>query len=139
MLNFTMGRYVFYFIAFLVLVGVTIYFLSDNNDYPADSATLAQGKDLFTKHCMSCHGLQDDGIGPPLGGITTLLHKGALLDFIKDPALAIGSGDERAMALKKRYKLTMPSFEWMTELEVGSILTYIHDQTLTHHIEPLDP
>jgi glucose/arabinose dehydrogenase/mono/diheme cytochrome c family protein len=133
-----MGRYLFYLIAFLVLAGVTIYFMSGKDDYPADAATLTQGKDLFTKHCTSCHGLQDDGIGPPLGGVTSQLHKGALLDFIKDPALVIESGNERSVALQKRYKLTMPSFAWMSEIEAGSILAYIHDQTLTHHIEPLD-
>ena len=133
-----MGRYVFFFIAFLVLAGVTFYFLSSKDDYPADAATLAQGKDLFTKHCMSCHGLQDDGIGPPLGGITKHIQRGALLDFIKDPAQIIGSGEERAVSLQKRYKLTMPSFAWMSEIEASSILAYIHDQTLTHHIEPLD-
>lgn len=133
-----MGRYAFYFIVFLFLAGGTMYFLSRKDDYATDPETITQGKDLFTKHCMSCHGLQDDGIGPPLGGITTQLHKAALFNFIKDPSGVIGSGDERAAALHKRYKLTMPSFEWMTEPEAGSILAYIHDQTLARHIEPLD-
>ena len=130
-------RYFFLSIATLLLIGITIYLMSQNKDYTTDEATLAQGKILFTKHCMSCHGLQEDGIGPPLGGITKVLPKKVLLDFIKDPVRVIGLGDERAVSLQKRYKLMMPSFAWMNESEISSILAYVHAQTLLHHIEPL--
>lgn len=130
-------RYVFYSIAILILISVTIYLISDKRAYPADDATLAHGKVLFTKHCMSCHGLQEDGIGPPLGGITNLLPRKELLDFIRDPAQVVGQGDERAVSLQRRYKLMMPSFKWMKESEIRSILAYVHEQTLLHHIEPL--
>jgi len=130
-------RYVFYSIAILILIGVTFYLMSNTKDYPVDEATLAQGKVLFTKHCMSCHGLQEDGMGPPLGGITNLVPKKGLLDFIRDPAQVVGLGDERAVLLQKRYKLMMPSFAWMNESEISSILAYVHAQTLLHHIEPL--
>ena len=130
-------RYFFFSIATLLLIGITIYLMSQNKDYATDEATLVQGKILFTKHCMSCHGLQEDGFGPPLGGITKVLPKKALLDFIRDPVQVIRLGDERAVSLQKRYKLMMPSFAWMNESEISSILDYVHAQTLLHHIEPL--
>src|SRR5687768_13261274 len=109
-----MVRYLLYLTAIIILVVVTIYFFS-KKDYASDNATLARGKTLFTKHCMSCHGLQEDGMGPPLGGITKLLSKKALANYISNPSKAIESGNKRAMALHKRYKLIMPSFEWLKE------------------------
>jgi len=130
-------RNIFYSVTILLLLGVTAYLMSHKKDYPTDKATIDNGKVLFTKHCMSCHGLQEDGIGPPLGGITSLLPKKVLLDFITDPAQAVSSGDERAVLLQKRYKLMMPSFSWMNEGEISSILAYVHDQTSLHHIEPV--
>lgn len=130
-------RYFFYSVVFLIIIGLTVYLLASKKDYPSDEGTLSEGKTLFTKHCMSCHGLQDDGIGPPLGGITTLLPKEQLVAFVKDPVQSVSSGNERAVSLQQRYKLMMPSFAWMNESEISSILAYIHDQTLLHDIEPL--
>ena len=130
-------RIIFYSITILLLLGVTVYLMSHKKEYATDRATLTAGKSLFTKHCMSCHGLQEDGIGPPLGGITNLLPKKVLLDFIRNPSQLVSSGNERALVLQKRYKLMMPSFSWMNEAEISSILAYIHEQTLLHRIEPV--
>jgi len=85
---------------------------------------------------MSCHGLNDDGIGPPLGGITQLLSKQALLDFINNPSIQIESGNERARAQHLRYKLIMPSYAWMGEPQITAILSYIQQQSILHHIKP---
>src|SRR4029078_1094092 len=49
----------------------------------------------------------------------------------------IESGNERATSLLNRYKLIMPSFEWIKEPGISSILAYINYQTKLHHIEPL--
>ena len=131
-----MVRYILYSIGLLIIAGAIFYLLT-KKDYASDDATLTAGKALFTKSCMSCHALQDDGIGPPLGGITTLLSKKKLLNFINHPSTVIESGDERAMAMQARYKLVMPSFDWMKEPQISSILAYIDSQTKLHHIEPL--
>ena len=72
---------------------------------------------------MSCHGLQEEGIGPPLGGITTLLSSKALVNFINDPSGEIESGQERAVSLHLRYKLMMPSYAWMDEAQVNEAKT----------------
>jgi len=131
-----MVRYILYSIAALIIIAVALY-LMPGKKYASDNGTLAEGKTLFTKQCMSCHGLQDDGIGPPLGGITKLLSEKALVNFINDPSGAIESGEERAGALRLRYKLIMPSFSWMNEQEITSILAYIQQQTDVQHLEPL--
>lgn len=130
-----MVRYIFYVVVILILGGVIIYLLP--SEYASDEATLAEGKTLFTKHCVSCHGLQDDGIGPPLGGVTNLLPQKALLAFIRNPSKVIESGNERAVAMQHRYKLAMPPFAEMEESKIRSILAYIQYQTELHHIEPI--
>src|SRR6476620_9392188 len=104
-----MVRYLLYLTAIIILLAVIIYFFT-KKDYASDDATLASGKTFFTKNCVSCHGLQEDGIGPPLGGITKLLSKKALANFISNPSKVIESGNERATVLHNRYKLLMPSF-----------------------------
>lgn len=131
-----MFRYILYSIPILILTGVIIY-LFPKKDYATDDATIAEGKTLFEKNCTSCHGLQDDGIGPPLGGVTNLLSKKALLNFVSNPSKVIESGDERASALYARYKLMMPPFAGTKESEISSILAYINNQTKLHHIESL--
>ncbi|CAN5192247.1 hypothetical protein BH23BAC1_BH23BAC1_38900 [soil metagenome] len=131
-----MVRYLFISIVLLNIVGVILY-PGKEKKYASDDDTIKEGKNLFTKHCMSCHGLQNDGIGPPLGGITKLLSEQELINFIKDPAKAIESGEERADAMYARYKLIMPSFDWMKESEISSILAYLQHQTELHDIEPV--
>jgi len=130
-----MVRYILFSIAILIIACV-VYFLIPKAEYSSDERTVAEGKELFKKHCASCHGLQDDGIGPPLGGITTLLSKEELTDFINDPTRQIESGKERAKALHDRYKLLMPSYAWMGEIQVNAILSYIDQQSRVHQIEP---
>src|SRR4051812_26547940 len=131
-----MIRYILWLTAIIILVIVIIYIIP-KNDYASDDATLAQGKELFEKNCTSCHGLQEDGIGPPLGGVTKVLTKKALMGFISDPSHVIESGDGRALALYKKYKLVMPSFEWLKKPGINAILAYINYQTKLHHIEPV--
>lgn len=129
-----MRQVVTYSIVVLIMAAVLIYLLP-GTDYPSDDATLAEGKLLFTRHCMSCHGLQDEGIGPPLGGVTQIISKSALLSFVRDPGAAIASGDERSSSLHRRYKLLMPSFSWLDDSGINSILAYIRAQTELHQIK----
>ncbi|MBK8500779.1 MAG: PQQ-dependent sugar dehydrogenase [Saprospiraceae bacterium] len=107
------------------------------DDYPADAATLEEGKLLFGKYCSSCHGLQEDGFGPPLGDITSVLPQQDLVQFVSNPSKAIDNGDERAIALQSRYKQVMPPFGWMQETQIKSILAYIHEQSQNQQITAL--
>src|SRR5258706_11497177 len=132
-----MLRVFFYSFSVLILIGGLVYLMMSRKRYATDEDTLAQGKKLFTKHCSSCHSLDENAMGPPVGGITNMLSEKALTDFIRNPAKVIGSGEERAVSLHARYKQTMPSFEWMQVKEVSSILSYIHYQTELHDIKGL--
>src|SRR5688572_2255858 len=126
-----------YFLYFLILIsaGAVIYFTFRKKNYASDDATLANGKILFTKYCSSCHSLEADGFGPPLGGITSVLSKDALVAFIQSPSKAIASKNERAVSQLTRYKRVMPAFEWMQEEEISAVLSYIHHESELHHIE----
>ncbi len=97
--------------------------------YPTNPATLSSGKALFSQFCVSCHALREDTIGPPLGGITSLMSKNALLAFVQDPAQAIAAGDVRANALNDRYKVVMPPFNFLTQDQLTAILAYISQET----------
>lgn len=132
-----MLRYVLYSALVLVLAAGVYYLVKGKKDYASDEATLEKGEKLFAKNCMSCHSLKNDGIGPPLGGITALLSQHVLSDFIRNPSKQIEAKQERALFLHARYKQTMPSFEWMKEEEINSILSYIHQQTQLHQLKAL--
>jgi glucose/arabinose dehydrogenase len=130
-----MLKYVLYGILGLGLASTIAYLIMTKQVYKTDQGTIANGKFLFTKNCSSCHGLQEDGFGPPLGGITNLLSEHALTDFIKSPSKVIESKEARAVTLYARYKQVMPAFDWLNDNEIASILSYIDYQSDLYHIE----
>ncbi|GAB4025254.1 PQQ-dependent sugar dehydrogenase [Spirosoma gilvum] len=97
-----------------------------------------QGSALFKTHCVSCHALNQDGIGPRLGGITRLLSEKELIAFVKNPLKTIESGNSRAVSLSKRYKMIMPAFDFLKDDELKSIVAYIADETQKQAIQPLE-
>lgn len=97
----------------------------------------AKGQELFTTHCVSCHAMENEEIGPRLGGITSLLTEKELVAFVKNPAQAIESGNGRAVALSKRYKMVMPPFDFLKDEEIKDILDYVAAETRLHNIPPL--
>ena len=110
---------------------------SKTNHYTSDARTLARGRTLFSRNCSACHGLQEDGIGPKLGGITRLLSEEQLASFIRNPGKEIESRNVRAVAMQARYKLIMPAFEGMADDSLHAILSYLDEQTERFSIEPL--
>ena len=98
---------------------------------------VASGEVLFETNCASCHGLENAGIGPRLGGITSLWSEDQLLAFIQNPAKFIESGNERAVAQFEKYKLMMPAFDYLKPEEIRSIISYIAAETKAKNIEPL--
>lgn len=133
-----MLRNLLYALGVLMLaISLVFLFKSKKNSYATDESTIQTGKKNFTKYCISCHSLQEEGIGPRLGGITLLLSERGLKSFINNPAKIIQSGEERAITLQARYKQLMPAYEWMADSEIHSILSYIHHETEQHKIEPL--
>lgn len=82
--------------------------------------------------------MEQEEIGPRLGGITSLLSEKELIAFIQNPNHAIESGNARAVSLSKRYKMIMPPFDFLKEEEIRSILGYIASETGKHNIAPLE-
>lgn len=129
-----MIRYVAYAVLVLALGGAAFYFISGNK-YSSRKEDITSGKTHFNNYCSSCHGLVEDGFGPPLGGITELVPRASLINFIRNPAQIIASGDTRAVGQLARYKQIMPSFEWMDESMLLQILAYIDHETKVHHLK----
>ncbi len=100
-------------------------------------ATIANGEKLFDTNCASCHAIEDAGIGPRLGGITEVWSEKQMLAFISNPAKVIEAGDPRAVAQFEKYKLVMPSFDYLKETEIKSIIAYIGHETKAKNIAPL--
>ncbi|MEZ4774858.1 MAG: PQQ-dependent sugar dehydrogenase [Bacteroidia bacterium] len=130
-----MIRYLLFALLAAALAAGVFLFTRDRG-YPADEHSLAQGEQLFSLNCSSCHALESEGFGPPLGGVTELFSEKSLIQFIKNPSKAIESGEERATKLHERYKQIMPPFERLADAEIRNILSYIHSQTELHHILP---
>lgn len=105
--------------------------------YSENEAVLAEGASLFTAQCANCHMLEGDAIGPPLGGITTILGHDALQKFIRNPSEVVASGNERANTLLRRYNMLMPSFGQLKTAEINAILAYIQKQSTDRKLKPL--
>ncbi len=100
----------------------------DTRSIPTDSITIAKGQTSFASKCNSCHNLNYDGIGPQLAGITSENSAGWIKNFIRDPKKVIESGDTTAKKLFEKYKTLMPSFAYLPDEEINSILAFIHSK-----------
>lgn len=100
-----------------------------------DEAALESGENLFDTHCSSCHGFEQDGIGPHLGAITREQPLDWLRHFIKNPTELIDSGDERAKAVFERYNTYMPAFGYLEEQEIDAIIAYMHQYPAPEAVE----
>jgi len=111
-----------------LLAGASLH----GQDNPAET-----GRALFTQHCATCHSLAQDGIGPPLGGVTDVLSESQMLQWIQDPQKVLANGDPRATALLVRYKAPMPAFAALDGAQVAAIRAFIAQQSGALHLVPL--
>ncbi|HZZ57672.1 MAG TPA: PQQ-dependent sugar dehydrogenase [Opitutaceae bacterium] len=93
-----------------------------------------QGRTLFLQQCASCHALAQDGIGPPLGGVTTVRSHADLLAWIQNPAAFAAAGDRRSRALLARYKTLMPPFAALGRDKIESVLQYLAQVSAAAHL-----
>ena len=101
------------------------------NEIAADSATIAKGAVIFNQYCAGCHNFRQDGIGPNLAGITSLVPPEWIQHFITDPKKMLESKDERAQQLSKQYKAIMPSFANLKEEEIKDIIAFLNTHQKT--------
>ena len=134
MFIFKTSKLIFYCLFFTPIAPV---FSQSSIAYLTDRKTLLEGKELFNSSCASCHAIEEEGIGPRLGGITNLLSKKQLTEFIQNPAKVIDSGDTRAVNLSKKFKMVMPPFDFLKPGEINAILAYIDGETKLHQVKPL--
>ena len=125
-------------ISIAILFGYHVCVLGQKKaEYSTDKKILSLGKEIFTTNCVSCHDLKNDGIGPRIGGVTKILSQDQLIAFIQNPAKVIASRDQRAGILSRKYKLTMPAFDFLKVTDIKSVIAYIDHETVTGKIGPL--
>ncbi|MBJ6110142.1 c-type cytochrome [Hymenobacter sp. BT523] len=90
-----------------------------------DAAAIAAGDALFKGNCAQCHAVNEQVVGPALGGITKRRPISWLIPWIKNSSKVVASGDEYAVALYNKFnKQQMPSFA-LSDKEITSIVAYI--------------
>jgi mono/diheme cytochrome c family protein len=90
-----------------------------------DAAAIAAGDALFKGNCAQCHAVNEQVVGPALGGITKRRPISWILPWVKNSSKVVASGDEYAVALYNKYnKQQMPSFG-LSDKEITSIVAYI--------------
>jgi mono/diheme cytochrome c family protein len=140
-LKFLVKKKYIFFIIFLISVFWAISSSLENtnlNHYTKDQDKLDSGEKLYIQNCASCHALKEDGMGPPLGGITSFLSKEALISFVQNPSLAISSGNKRANYLLNRYNNIMPSFAYLSPVDITNIFAYIDDESKKNGLTAFD-
>jgi mono/diheme cytochrome c family protein len=90
-----------------------------------DAAAIAAGDALFKGNCAQCHAVNEQVVGPALGGITKRRPISWILPWVKNSSKVVASGDEYAVALYNKFnKQQMPSFA-LSDKEITSIVAYI--------------
>ncbi|MEO8763085.1 MAG: PQQ-dependent sugar dehydrogenase [Ginsengibacter sp.] len=107
----------------------------DKSAISTDTVIIAKGKTTFIKNCSGCHNFRQDDIGPALGGLTDSVPADWIRNYIRDPKKMIEEGDERAVHLINKYKVTMPSFTSFTDGELNEVIAFIN--TRHKHIRPI--
>ncbi|GAA5219718.1 PQQ-dependent sugar dehydrogenase [Membranihabitans marinus] len=106
-------------------------------DISSDALMISQGQKIFVRQCSSCHDFKQKGIGPNLSGVTRSVSSAWLKGFIADPAKVIKDNDARAVALYEEFKAVMPGFSSLTDVEMESLLSYMHtyEKTVTEVLD----
>ncbi len=93
-----------------------------------DAAAIAAGDALFKGNCTQCHAVNEQVVGPALGGITKRRPLAWILPWVKNSSKVVAGGDEYAVALYNKFnKQQMPSFA-LSDKEITSIVAYITSQ-----------
>ncbi len=97
---------------------------------PTDEETIASGRSIFRQECQMCHQINQKTVGPALKDVTERRPLPWLIAFIHNSQQVIQSGDEYAVALFEEYNKTpMPSFQYLSDDEVLSVLAYIQNES----------
>jgi mono/diheme cytochrome c family protein len=90
------------------------------NPVKSDAASLAEGKELYTKHCQSCHGKKGKGDGPKAAQLDTDSGDFTKAEFQKQPDGALFYKTFEGRKDMPSFKKKIPSQE-----EIWSVVNYM--------------
>ncbi len=110
-----------------IVLFVTTSITSFSQEIPTDAAAISAGEALFNGNCKSCHRVKQKLVGPALAGVQDRTPSVAwILEWVKNPAKKIASGDEYANKIYNEYnKSQMTAFTSYTDTQILSILAYV--------------
>jgi len=91
----------------------------------ASAATLAAGKDIYTKYCLTCHQIDGGGVpnmNPPL--VKTSYVSGDKKKLIK---VVLNGFMQNVDIDGESYSNTMPPHNFLKDAEIAAVLTYIRN------------
>ncbi len=118
---------------------VTTSFTSFAQEIPTDAAAISAGEALFNGNCKSCHRVKQKLVGPALAGVQDRVPSiGWILEWVKNPAKKIASGDEYANKIYNEYsKSQMTAFTSYTDAQILSILAYVKSDAEKIEVAPV--
>lgn len=114
-----------------IVLFVTTSITSFSQEIPTDAAAISAGEALFNGNCKSCHRVKQKLVGPALAGVEGRAPSISwILEWVKNPAKKIASGDEYANKIYNEYnKSQMTAFTSYTDAQILSILAYVKKET----------
>jgi mono/diheme cytochrome c family protein len=107
-------------------------------EIPSDPAAISAGEALFNGNCKTCHRVKQKLIGPALAGVETRVPSvGWIINWVKNPAKVIASGDDYANKIYAEYnKSQMTAFTGYKDAQILSILAYIKSEAAKPDVAP---
>jgi mono/diheme cytochrome c family protein len=117
---------------------VTTSCTSFAQEIPTDAAAISAGEALFNGNCKSCHRVKQKLVGPALAGVENRAPSIAwIIEWVKNPAKKIASGDEYANKIYNEYnKSQMTAFTSYTDAQILSILAYVKSDAEKVEVAP---
>ncbi|MGO1729918.1 MAG: c-type cytochrome [Flavobacteriaceae bacterium] len=94
-------------------------------DDQIDKAMADKGKKLFNNECASCHRIQDESVGPALGGVLGERSPQWVMNMILNPREMVEK-DVQAQSMKAEYETQMVDTH-LSEEEARSIVEYLRN------------
>ena len=122
-----------------VLVSLLLSFTLQAQVIPTDVAAIAAGEALFKGNCKTCHKIKEKYTGPALAGVEARVPSiGWILNWVKNPAKVIASGDEYANKIYlENNKSQMTAFTGYKDEQILSILAYIKAEAAKPDVAPV--
>lgn len=129
-LNLNKRALVYAFLVAPLIFSATQNAYSQAAEIPTDAETISAGETLFNQNCKVCHNVQTQLIGPALKNVYDRRELPWIYAFVHNSSKVIASGDEQAVALFEEFnKVQMTTFDFLTDENILSIVSYIKDQT----------